>query len=769
MKKLKWLTAVCLVLSFGFILSGLVKKTTTTASANSLQGFVDWDTYNKIFYAYQNNIIIASEGTGTTVYLDKGQVGVFDSADKSLAEIYAENEQAHEQVAPADGADLSSWSIVLGGEDIDGEPEINSTMNVLMLGGSIKNIYAGHSALQDETNNRLVGKVVVNIVAGSIDSIYADRGYELAGKVGISDGSTDITFNIAGGVIQNIYRDRPNAQKAFNSVLNLTGDVRIEKGIKFENSNSGLGINVGDLGDYALIGIDLNNDAFKKSDMLFSLIPTLNGVFDTNKIKLSNGPQNSASWQIYVLNKTFVQFGVNDPITGVSVQGTKKVGETLFVVADSADGNASIEGVTWFRKDAYLNGASTIIGSGLTYTLKPEDGGKTIFAEVRDKNNHTKKWVVNVDGVIKRIDLPSVVTSNEQTTIYANGNDLLISAEGNGTTVYLDSGEIGVLDALDVSLKDAEISNAFNDGADLSDVIVSAGCSNNKNSGDIAVTILSGKVKEIVTKSTNGEKLISNIVINLFGGNIERVVASKQNVKLETYLNIAGDVKATIFSVQHTEGPTNVKLLNQITSPDASIKFVVDKTQINSDDILKSENINLIDLNKFEFIDGFGKKLNTYSAQITQTGVKLAAIPANSVEIEGIFKVGEVLLAKVNPENANVEFKWFRSETKSLSDAIEIQGATSKTYTLSKEDVGMFVFVVVDDGLAQKVAVSENKVKRAGLSAGIIVLIVVSSVVVAVLIAAVVWFVLWKKNIAKASFMKIVFEKIDEMLSKKQK
>ncbi len=735
MKNLRKFFILAIMLSV-CILPALINnnKNSNDASAFIRQNFVDWDTERKLIYAYQNNLEIVEDGTGTTVYLVKSP------AEKvSLSQLYTASQSSYDVEPPANGADLSDWSIVFGAENyLESQSISDSITLILMTGGKIKNIYAGHSVLDNQTVNYLRGKNTFTITGGEVDTIYTEHGYEESGVVTKAHGSNNITFNLFGGTINKLERSRVQSNGMFKSKINLKDDIKITEPIVYINSKSGNGITIdGTLTNPNKITIELSAD-FSINDKILDVSQSITTPFDSESIILQNKPANSQNWIMFVLNDE-LRFGNNQTVISAFYSGIAMVGETLTI--EYAPAEATIEKIIWYRENAYL-GSDSLIGDGFSYTLKPEDGGKRVYAEVYDKLQATP-IIVEIDELIARIDLPEIIIEDGKTFVYANGNDLIIAQDGNGSTIYLDENTIGVLDTEDLSLKDLGIENAYNDGANLSEVIVSAGSSNNKNSGDIAITLAGGKVKKIITSSTNGEKLTEGVVINLFGGMCENIEASKNDVKLHAIVNIMGDVFASINGIQNNNGATEINVVGEITSPLKSVKIILDKSIIDNNDILSSSMA--IDLTKFMLIDTSGSEITTFEIITTSSGVKLDAISADSVIIEGEFKVGKTLTAVVTPGNANVIYAWYRNSEKSLEGASLIESATAKTYKLTKDDMDSYIILVVSDedhsitAYTDKIIIDKNNSNNAI----VITVCVISGVLV---LSAIIAFIVFKKK-----------------------
>lgn len=770
MKIVKWLGNFFACLCACLFLAGNFKdeNQNNQTHAHTNQGFLDWDFERKLIYAYENSILIVADGAGTTIYLDvptghiEGQAwasgdGVLTDDDLSLAELYEMNPTMHAKEAPENGADLSEWSIVFGGENLSGGLVSEVAMSAVMTGGKIKNIYAGHSSLSIDVNNTLKSTVKFKMTGGEISTLYTDSGYDEDSLSGIAKGATNISFDLSGGTINSVIRKIENAQGEYNSIINLSGNIKLIQGIKFLKSTAGIGVKITDtLASSAKIVLDLNN-SFELSEILIGVSETIIQDFDVNNITLKNIPENATTWQVYK-NGEHLRFGVSEKIESVSISGNAVVGQTL--TANIFPESAPVQYVTWHRVDAYLN-SSTIIGSGTSYTLKEEDGGKFVYAVILGKNNLNQKITCEYETLIKRIDEPEVVKSGGVTTVYANGNDLIVASDGGGSTIYLDLGTIGVFDAEDISLKSAGIANAFDDGTDLSNVIISAGCSNGKDSGDIAVTLVSGKIKKIIVSSTSDVKLVSNIVINLFGGTVNMVEPNKNNVGWDSIVNVAGNVQAKIYGVQHENGATKINIVNNLTSGDGKIAVILDKSLIlEKTKIVECEEGVSFSKSTFTLLDDSGNRITTFNVNVSDDGIELDPIKVESAKLQGKLKVGKTLKVETTPINANVSCQWFRSFA-SIEDAEAIDGANSNFYKLTSADEGKYIFVVINKGdETEIVLMTENKIKKA-VNTGVVIVVIVG-VIVLLAVATCVWFILWKKQKVAGGFMTRIFEKLSK-------
>lgn len=145
--------------------------------------------------------------------------------------------------------------------------------------------------------------------------------------------------------------------------------------------------------------------------------------------------------------------------------------------------------------------------------------------------------------------LPTVNTTGGY-SIYANGAALIIAADGDGTTVYVDMDRDGEIDdGVDKSLRALNIDNAPEDGADLSQCFVYGGCSEAILTGDTKITMTGGKVswlfgggKGVVNGDTsvtiNGGKV--NMLFG--GGRNDGVVTGSTSVTVGADGTVASDV-----------------------------------------------------------------------------------------------------------------------------------------------------------------------------------------------------------------------------------
>ncbi len=750
MKKLKWILMICLMFCFG-VISISLQKPELEVSAYLKQDVIEWDAERKLVYANQNSLTIEACGTGTTIKL----VSETEKNGFSLMDLYNSNPSAYSIMPPADGADLSDWSVVFGSENYKGNASSSVSAKILMTGGKIKNVYAGHSVLEYNLQNYLKGSVTFELAGGEVESIFAECGYEQYDSGCKAFGTTSV-FNLYGGKVESVVKDGAN-----NATINLKGDVCINR-LKIANKSSAEKINIiGNFTANAFIRFQLY-EGFSRSDNILKINPDLAENFDFSKISnFTNAPQIAENWELYVSNDNFVRYGFADKVQTAEIVGEAKVGETLSVSIYPQNASAD---VVWYRINNFVYGqtSSTVIGAGETYTLKSEDGGRVVYAKLRDKNDASNVIQTANTDVVKRIVTSEIVTDeNGQVTLYANGADLIIKSVSTGTAIYFDFGQIGVFESEhDISLFDYGVENAFANNADLSNVYVSAGSSDGKNAGDIAITMLGGKIKGILTSSTNSQKLNGSVVVNLLGGDAGSVLVSKQNVKLNCFVNISGELTATINGMQNGQGATKINVVGDLLGDNCFVKFVLDEALINESMVLYCQDA-VIDTSKLLFVSTENQVFGSHIISVVEGGVKLVAVDIICASLDGKLDVGQELKANLNPVNANVTYTWLRSKTNSLNDAEVIEGENKNSYKLTEADKGFHIILVLNYGQENQIVVASDKLSEDGNNS-IVVWIIVASVIFALLAIVVVWFILWKNNVVSAGIFSGLFNRISK-------
>ena len=788
MKRLKLLLAICVAsLSLCFV-GPKTDIVSTDAATITKPSLVEWDTENKIIYANLNSLLIVADGSGTTVYLDLpegGSVaenyqtgnGELGAEDLSLAELYALDPTKHSSEAPANGADLSAWSIVIGGNNIDGNMSSSQQTFITMTGGEIYNIYNGCSTFQAESVSTIAGEdIFVNITGGTINAIHTDFGY-IGEFGGAANGSNKMTFNLFGGTIQRICRG-DGKKLVYGSKINLGGSVKIVQGIemaKYVKATSGqLDIIVLEksLDASALITYDVGSwdgYSFKKNNEILMVDDTLLENLDLDQIVLSNVEEGSTDWVVYK-NQNSVKYGHDVKVESVEIVGDFKEGQTLRL--NYAPANATFKSIAWYTLNP-INEEMVILSTGLTYKLSSSEGGEYIYVKAVDQNDKENVFQLRSPSVVQRVELPEVVLGKDSMiSIYANGNDLLIVGGEKGTTIYVDLGTIGELDNRDKSLKEAGVTSAYNDDTDLSFVSICAGCSNDETTGNITITMLGGHVKEIVSRSKDSSKIDGYVNIDLQGGTVNLVAPNASAVNGSVYVKISKDAVARIHSRASSLGGAEIRLVGALTEK-ASITLVEDKPILNGNVCIETDDEEFVDLSKFKFeapdgtrISGLAVKKGYLESRHT---IDYDVKKVESIRIVGKVRVGETLTVETNPSNAYISVKWYRSSNDSFDFAELIEGVYDIKYTLTAEDEGKYIFVRAIDGYDHThefEAVASRSVYPEKVPTGTVVVLVIAIVVATLIIAFVVWFILWKKLIVGGWIMTKPFERIDRAFFK---
>ena len=108
---------------------------------NSVALFAEWElapsvnTTGKEIYANGFNLVISTEFSGTTVFVDKNGDGLKNDTEPTLYEI--------NNNYPANGADLSGYTIYGGNNSVVTSPQVIST-NLLFKGGKVANVHGGN-------------------------------------------------------------------------------------------------------------------------------------------------------------------------------------------------------------------------------------------------------------------------------------------------------------------------------------------------------------------------------------------------------------------------------------------------------------------------------------------------------------------------------------------------------------------------------------------------------------------------------------------------
>ena len=118
-----------------------------------------------------------------------------------------------------------------------------------------------------------------------------------------------------------------------------------------------------------------------------------------------------------------------------------------------------------------------------------------------------------------------------------------------------------------------------------------------------------------------------------------------------------------------------------------------------------------------------GDESQGYKGEAKSAAVKVAEKEKTAVtnvevknKVEGQeIKLNSVLLSKTTPEDAKVTYKWQVADTDTDGDFKDISGATEKEFTITSEEEGKYVRVVVtgDESQGYKGEVKSAAVKVA--------------------------------------------------------
>ncbi len=310
---------------------------------------------------------------------------------------------------------------------------------------------------------------------------------------------------------------------------------------------------------------------------------------------------------------------------------------------------------------------------------------------LNNNTNNYQTYISNLTtGTVRAGILPSVGTTDGNTpAIYGNGNALVIAADGNGTTVYLDDNKNGSYDSGEPSLQDLGITNAPGDGADLSSYTIfggSYGASQNRNT---MISMTGGRVKDIYGGNYTGN-LNANTTINITGGNISNVyggnmtggtVSGNKTVTVGGSPKI-GDANGHGISM-YSENLTNSRfnIAPALTST-AEIYLILSNTFAEGSTIANGAQ------RGDELLIKLNDNPNGYGAYLDGTEIKAGTLPTISTQPTGVSYAIGVDSADVKPlevasNDTGVTYQWYKSSTNSTRGGIIVNGADKKTFTPS--------------------------------------------------------------------------------------
>ena len=193
---------------------------------------------------------------------------------------------------------------------------------------------------------------------------------------------------------------------------------------------------------------------------------------------------------------------------------------------------------------------------------------------------------------------------------------------------------------------------------------------NNINAGEASVIITGkGNYTGTITKTFTIDKADGFIELSRTSDNI---IYGTDSISVDV-LNSTGEIEATTttsgVSISVNENTITITGLSNIDSGETVNIKVKAKSGAN-----------------------YKEAEETYSITVSD-----AAITGGSVTITGINGVGETLTASVEDTTpkATYTYEWYRNNEDSMSGGTKIDGETSNTYTLTNDDIGKYIYVVV--------------------------------------------------------------------------
>ncbi len=193
---------------------------------------------------------------------------------------------------------------------------------------------------------------------------------------------------------------------------------------------------------------------------------------------------------------------------------------------------------------------------------------------------------------------------------------------------------------------------------------------NNVNAGEATINITGkGNYTGTITETFTIEKADGEIELSRTSDNI---IYGTNSISVDV-INRTGEIEATTttpgVSIEINNNTINITGLSDISSGSTVEVKVKSKTSAN-----------------------YKEAEETYTITVSD-----AAITGGSVTITGVNGVGEKLTAVVEdttPKGA-YSYEWYRNNEDSTTGGTKIDGETSNEYTLTNEDIGKYIYVVV--------------------------------------------------------------------------
>ncbi len=424
----------------------------------------------------------------TTVYWDKGSIGVVDNED----------------VVVVENADLS-WATVYGGADT----EDTGSTKITMTGGYVSLIYGGGSSDGD-----IEGDTDITIIGGTIDShLYGgSNGGDVSGNTKLTITGGDVRGEVYGGS----YYGYIEGSTEINISANISQNVVYgggNNGDVWGNTN----INIAD----GPVIIDIYGGGANGGYVYGERNLTVSGTSNIGggSVGAGNGIRiNSAS-----VTNGFDSFAIG-------TEGLTEDALIIVVLPWDFDRGVNGDAVVTNAKDTYIDNNNTGIIQ-FSSIGKPE-------AEVDTDGNLT----VKVEPI--RYD-PEVIGN----AIYGNGSPLLIVAgTGENTTVYHDENDNGMIDGED-AVVDSLTNNAdlseytiYGGAADNNDGDVELSGTKITMTGGSVETIVGGGLNSRI--SGNTEVIIKNgNITTIYGGGMDEAPDDPDN---DIFGNIGGNTNIIV-------------------------------------------------------------------------------------------------------------------------------------------------------------------------------------------------------------------------------
>ena len=471
-----------------------------------------------VIYANGAALIIAADGTGTTIYVDENRDGMLDTdKDKSLKELNITN-------APSNGADLSLYTIYGGGNT-----DMTGNTKITMTGGNVKYIYGGGYSNKVTGNTEIVmsGGTVTNSVFGG-----GDGSGEVSGNTSVTIGKDAAVSSIYGG------------GSGREAVVGMEGNqntvmVTVGGNVNYVYGGSGSGTVNGNVSviikeeatvNGAVYGSGRANNSVVNGDTFVTVAGTVNGAV------YGCGSQITMNGKIEIK----ITGTVGDQVTGSSGSSTGNSKANLIIGSGAKVGEDSwLSGVRLNTlSDSCFAIEQTLANDDYIFVNLPSGivDGSTIATGAVEADlakitlvgqGAAGKEAYFENDEIKVRTAATAVPTVDGTNIYANGTEIRVVA-GTGqtsgvqhTNILYDvnkDGIIGDMEYLKIGDNDATAA-----GYDLSTYIIYGG-GNTNLTGNTKITMTGGNVNYIYGGGGNNTKVTGSAEIVMSGGTVKQSV-----------------------------------------------------------------------------------------------------------------------------------------------------------------------------------------------------------------------------------------------------